>query len=201
MDLVCVACEWHTDIGGEATTTTTTTVGETTIAATPSHVSGNLWMKLLLSLNRDLGAPSWSCCCCWGVLRVVRWGLAEVFVGRRRVQTDVISRDCFHEVGEKGKNLRLEKCRKMNQNKSRLVLVSFYFIFNFFFFFVFTVPRSRLESTALRHDIRRRSIALIGVKCHVKSSSDDSTRKKKTKIIPSLRLNKSGKRFRDDLTY
>lgn len=62
MDLVCVACEWHTDIGGEATTTTT--VGETTIAATPSHVSGNLWMKLLLSLNRDLGAPSWSCCCC-----------------------------------------------------------------------------------------------------------------------------------------
>jgi hypothetical protein len=103
------------------------------------------------------------------------------FVGRRRVQTDVISRDCFHEVGEKGKNLRLEKCRKMNQNKSRLVLVSFYFIFNFFFFFVFTVPRSRLESTALRHDIRRRSIALIGVKCHVKSSSDDSTRKKKPK--------------------
>jgi hypothetical protein len=129
-------------------------------------------------------------------------GLAEVFfVGRRRrVQTDVISRDCFHEVGEKGKNLRLEKCRKMNQNKSRLVLVSFYFLFNFFFFFVFTVPRSRLESTALRHDIRRRSIALIGVKCHVKSSSDDSTRKK-TKIIQSLRLNKSGKRFREDLTY
>ncbi len=66
-------------------------------------------------------------------------GLAEVFfVGRRRrVQTDVISRDCFHEVGEKGKNLRLEKCRKMNQNKSRLVLVSFYFLFNFFFFFRF----------------------------------------------------------------
>lgn len=38
------------------------------------------------------------------LLRVVRWGLAEVFVGRRRVQTDVISRDCvFTKWGRKAR--------------------------------------------------------------------------------------------------
>ena len=37
-----------------------------------------------------------------GVIRVARWGLVEVYGGVYRL--NVISRDCFHEVGEKGNN-------------------------------------------------------------------------------------------------